>query len=109
MLNKDQSYSSEEEENLDSTLENNIFPIKFSANCKATEVLSTTKSLTRNTEKYTKFITKYKVQNNPNLLSNETEILTLPGNKLKLIFQLKNKTKLLNILKLTKKIFRFKQ
>lgn len=78
MLNKDQSYISEEED-LDSTKENNIFPIKFSAHSKATEVLSTTKSLTRNTEKYTNFITKYKVQNNPNLLSKETEILTLPG------------------------------
>jgi hypothetical protein len=85
MLNKDQSYNSGEEEDLDSTEENNIFPIKFSAHCKATEVLSTTKSLTRNTDKYTSFITKYKGQNNPNLLSSATEILTLPGiiNKIK--------------------------
>jgi hypothetical protein len=87
MFDKDQSYTSEEtEENSDSTLKNNIFPIKFSANCKSTEIISTTKSLTRNTEKYTKFITKYKIQNNPNSLSKESETLNLPGNKHKLNF-----------------------
>jgi len=78
MLNKDNSYISREDDS-DSTLKTNIFPIKFSANCKATEIISTTKSLTRNTEKYTNFMSKYKVRNNPNLLSNANENVTLPG------------------------------
>lgn len=78
MINKDNSTVSYQE-SLETTSENNIFPIKFSANCKATEVLSTTKSLTRNTDKYSNFISKYKVQNNPNLLANATEIVLLPG------------------------------
>jgi len=78
MFNHDQSYISQNDD-VNISNESNNFPIKFSTICKATEVLSTTKSLTRNTDKYTKFISKYKVQNNPNLISNTSEIQCLPG------------------------------
>ncbi len=77
MINKEQSYISVKE--LDSVQENLNFLIKYSFNNNATELLKSTKTLTRDTDKYTNFVSTNKIKKNPNLLSNSFNNNILPG------------------------------
>lgn len=77
-------------ENMDFHVGKNFYPIKYSSNEKLSEVLRTTKSLIRNTDKYSSFIGKYKIQANPNLANSNDSNECFPSKFLIKLYNFKN-------------------